>query len=254
MIEREDNFQPFKLERTRDRIAHVFSYRAQQILLPLMVITLELAIWQFHWTLLIAVIAGVLFQYGNEYALHRFVYHMTPPADANGLFLWLYKSHIGHHDFPNNPNLWGGTSLWFAPTFAGVTFVLLWGGLSLGGLAQSWLYAASFVFIGSVGLYLTYEWCHVTAHAVGQKNALEKYITREHAKHHFADFNTNFHVTAGGILVDQLGGTANQPSGKKVEKIRTLGLDPSDARLVKAREKWAAKFNITPRDQQTALL
>ena len=255
MIIRQDNFKPYSLPRTRDRIAHVFSYPAQQILLPLLLISLGIGIWNWTPWLPIAALAGIGFQYVNEYCIHRFLYHMRPPEAANGLFLWLYKSHFGHHDFPNNPNLWGGNSLWFAPTFALISFFLTWGGLALLGTPSAWLYALVSVFVGSVGLYLFYEWSHVTAHAQGEKNALEKYITREHAKHHFNDFSTNFHVSAGGIVVDHMARTAHTPKREtRVSNIRTMGMAPDDERLIAAREAFAETYNITATDRDRARL
>ena len=254
MILRDDNLKPYDLPRTRDRIAHVFSYPAQRILLPVLLICLGVGIWNWTPWIPLAIVLGVVLQYVNEYCIHRFIYHMTPPEEANETFFWLYKSHFGHHDFPNNPNLWGGNSLWFTPVFATITFFLVWGGLALAGASQAWLYALTSIFVGSVGLYLIYEWAHVTAHAVGEKNALERYITREHAKHHFNDFGTNFHVTAGGILIDKLAGTANgQKSEGRVRNIRTMGMRPDDERLKAARERFAAEYNISEEDRRRAL-
>lgn len=233
----------------------MFSYPAQRILLPVLLIALVVGVWNWTPWVAVAIVAGVLFQYGNEYAIHRFLYHMRPPETANGLFMWLYKSHFGHHDFPNNPNLWGGTSLWFTPVFALISFLLVWGGLAVTGVPTPWLYALTAVFIGSVGLYLFYEWCHVTAHAKGEKNALERYISKEHAKHHFNDFGTNFHVSAGGILVDQIAQTAHSPKREdRISNIRTLGMDPSDPRLVAAIEALSEDYNITAEDQRRAAL
>ena len=255
MIIRQDNFRPYELPRTRDRIAHLFSYPAQRILLPMLILSLGIGIWQWTPWIVAAIVGGVIFQYCNEYLIHRFLYHMRPPETANALFMWLYKSHFGHHDFPNNPNLWGGTSLWFTPVFALVSFLLIWGGLILAGTQAAWLYALTFVFVGSVGLYLFYEWCHVTAHAKGEKNALERYISKEHAKHHFNDFGANFHVSAGGILVDQIAQTAHNPKREdRVTHIRTLGMAPDDPRLVAAREILADEYNITAEDQRRAAL
>lgn len=254
MIIREENISAYKLERTRDRIAHVMALRAARLLAIVSLCVACLAVLNWSVWIIVAVLSGIAVQYLVEYCTHRFVYHVPAPAEVTGLFKWLYSSHWGHHDFPNNPNLWGGTSLWFAPCLSVVFFLIEWAILSLVGVSQPALMAAICVYLGSIPTYICYEWAHVTAHASGQKNWLERYITREHAKHHFQDFNANYHVNAGGIIVDHAFGTAFDKSAyRRSDHIRTMGLAPNDPRLIQLRKEFADDYNITDHDREKAL-
>ncbi|MEM0976967.1 MAG: sterol desaturase family protein [Pseudomonadota bacterium] len=255
MIMRDDNSKPYHLERTVDRFLHVLKLPPQRILVPLVVSAWALLVMSWSTTLLIMIVFGIILQYFIEYAMHRFLYHASPPDEVDDTFRWLYESHWGHHDFPNNPNLWGGTSVWFVPTIALCFFVVFWGGFAIFGVQPSFTSAYVLVFGGALPTYITYEWAHVTAHASGRKNALERYVTQMHAHHHFHNFETNFHVNAGGILVDKTFGTAySKDRHVRIGNIRTMGLDPDDPRLVQLREEFADKFNITEKDRKTALL
>ena len=121
------------------------------------------------------------------------------------------------------------------------------------GVGPSWAFAAALVFGGALSTYITYEWAHVTAHAAGKKNALERYITQMHAHHHFHNFDTNFHVNAGGILVDRSFGTAyTKDKSGRISNIRTMGLEPDDPRLIQLREEFASEYNITETDRVKA--
>ena len=255
MIIRDDNTKPYFLGTTWDRVVHVLRLPPQKILVPLVVVTWVLAAVNWHWRLAIALICGVILQYFIEYCMHRFLYHALAPETVDDRFRWLYKSHWGHHDFPNNPNLWGGTNMVFVPVVAGVLFFVFWGIFFAMGIPSSWLFSATLVFGAALPTYITYEWAHVTAHAAGQKSSLERYITQMHAHHHFHNFDTNFHVNAGGILVDRTFGTAySRDTHDRIPNIRTMGLSPSDPRLIQLREEFADDYNITAIDREKALL
>lgn len=255
MIQREDNFKPYRLETTAARIWHVFKLPAQRILTPLMLLAAAVAIWIGTPWVFAAILAGICLQYLIEYSIHRFLYHMAPPDEVNGVFKWLYSSHWGHHDFPNNPNLWGGTSLWFVPVVSCVFLLIEWAVLAAAGSAHPFAYAFVSVYLGAIPTYTTYEWAHVTAHAAGKKNWLERYITKEHAYHHFQDYHSNFHVNAGGIVVDKAFGTAFDKSAyERPDHIRTMGIAPDDPRLIELRELFADDYNITASDRQKALI
>ncbi|MEO0343884.1 MAG: sterol desaturase family protein [Pseudomonadota bacterium] len=254
MILREDNSRPYVLETTWDRVGHVLRLPPQKILVPAVVSAWVLVAVFWHPTLLVALFVGVIMQYFIEYIMHRFLYHADAPEEVDNRFRWLYQSHWGHHDFPNNPNLWGGTDMVFVPVVAACFFIVEWAILAVVGVSQSWLYAYVAVFGASLATYITYEWAHVTAHAAGRKNWLERYITQMHAHHHFHNFDTNYHVNAGGILVDKTFGTAySRERHVRMGNIRTMGLDPDDARLIQLREEFADKYNITSADRQKAM-
>ena len=254
MIERSDNFTPYELPRTRDRIAHVLALPPQKILVPLILIAATVLVVNWTPILLAFVALGITLQYIIEYCIHRFLYHMAPPETVNDTFKWLYKSHWGHHDFPNNPNLWGGTDLWFVPKLSSIFFLFFAGIFWAIGISDPILKAFITVYLGSIPTYITYEWAHVTAHAAGKKNALERYITREHAAHHFQDFSTNYHVNAGGILVDKAFGTAfSKDDYIRPAYIRTMGIAPDDPRLIELRGLYAEEYGISKSDMKKAL-
>ena len=253
MIQRKDNSKPFELPSTWDRALHVAQLPPQKILIPLV-----LGGWAVALVLgpaaILAILFGVFVQYFIEYAMHRFLYHAEAPEEVNDKFRWLYESHWGHHDFPNNPNLWGGTNMWFVPKVAAGFFVFFWAIMMLLVVETAWAYALVLVFGGALPTYITYEWAHVTAHASGKKNALERYITQMHAHHHFHNFDTNYHVNAGGILVDKTFGTAySRDKHIRMGNIRTMGLAPDDPRLIQLREEFADQYNITAIDRKKAL-
>jgi hypothetical protein len=254
MITRENNTTAYPLETTWDRVKHVTALPPQKILIATVVTGALTAIWLGSPFVFLAILIGVGLQYIIEYCVHRFLYHMTPPEQVDGLFKWLYKSHWGHHDFPNNPNLWGGNDLLFVPIISAVFIVIGWAVLILAGSAHPLAYAIVAVYCGAIPTYMTYEWAHVTAHAAGKKNWLERYISKEHAKHHFQDYNSNFHVNAGGIAVDHAFGTAfDRETYSRPEHIRTMGLAPDDARLVALRKMYAEEYNITVSDRDKAM-
>jgi len=255
MIERTDNSKPYQLETTWDRVLHVAQLPPQKVRIPLVLIGWATAILVGNPWALAAIFGGVFIQYFIEYAMHRFLYHADAPQTVDDKFRWLYESHWGHHDFPNNPNLWGGTNMWFVPKVATGFFVFFWALFAVFGVSSAALYAFVLVFGGALPTYITYEWAHVTAHAAGKKNALERYITQMHAHHHFHNFDTNFHVNAGGIMVDKTFGTAySKEKHIRMGNIRTMGLEPNDPRLVQLREEFAERYNITETDRQKALV
>lgn len=111
-----------------------------------------------------------------------------------------------------------------------------------------WLWALA--LLGGAGTFLAYEWFHTTAHVPCTKTAVERHVTTLHNQHHFRDFTKWFHVTAGGEVIDRVMGTAIDrealKSAQRIEFIRTLGMRPDDARLVSARNRFAARYGLTP--------
>ena len=69
MIAREDNFKPYELPTTWDRIKHVAVLPPQKILLSLVASALVLLVWNFQPHLLWFVLGGIVFQYFVEYVI-----------------------------------------------------------------------------------------------------------------------------------------------------------------------------------------
>ena len=213
-----------------------------QRLAPFWLVALGLFLWQASWGLALAVAYGVLLQFFVEYAMHRFLLHREPPTDQ-GVFNALYRSHIGHHEFPANPELFTGDDHWYPVRFGAISvavhMVLLWPFLGLGGAALTGYVA---LFLGSVSAFAFYEYCHTLAHLNVPKGWFGRKVTHDHLRHHFNDHDTTYHVSFGMGWIDRLMGTPYDRETAKErfdrETILSLGMDPEDLRLVTARKAW----------------
>lgn len=199
------------------------------------------------WWAWLFVPLGVGAQMLNEYNLHRYVFHLSPPRQQWAFDL-LYRAHYGHHDFPTN------TRLFFVPVWVALpmlvgNFLLLWGALAVFGVPGAIWVAVAVVPVGGVAMFLCYEWFHMTAHLSVPKGPVARHVTKLHNQHHFRDFSKWFHVSPGGDVIDRAMGTAIDPDTLKSRQrsafIRTLGLAPDDPRLVAARHKFAARYGLT---------
>lgn len=192
--------------------------------------------------LIAAVIYGFIAQFFVEYVMHRFLYHRKPPTEQS-VFNALYRSHIGHHEFPNDAEFFTGDDHWYPVRFGLISFVahtaLLWPFLGIGPAAT-----LSFValFLGSVSAFAFYEYCHTLAHVNVPKGWFGQRVTRSHLAHHFQDHEATFHVSFGMGWIDRLFGTAHDPEIARArydrETILSMGMDPEDLRLVTARKAF----------------
>ena len=183
----------------------------------------------------------------NEYNLHRFVFHMTPPR-RQWAFNLLYRAHYGHHDFPTNHGLFF-VPIWVALPMLVLNFSVVWGIAAVLGVPGAVWVGVAIVLVGGVGTFMGYEWFHMTAHLDLPKTRVERHVTRLHNQHHFRDFSRWFHVSPGGEIIDKAMGTAIDrdalKSQQRIEFIRTLGMAPDDARLVSARNAFASTYGLT---------
>lgn len=200
-----------------------------------------LGIWFTPW-LLLAIAYGILAQFFVEYAMHRFLLHREPPTDQ-GVFNELYRSHIGHHEFPNDPEFFTGGDHRYPLRFGTISFILhtlaLWPVLGLGPAA---LFAYVALFVGSVSAFTFYEYCHTLAHLNVPKGWFGQRVTRTHLAHHFQDHEATFHVSFGMNWIDRLFGTKHDAQVARErfdrETILSMGMDPEDLRLVTARKAF----------------
>lgn len=215
---------------------------AVQRLAPFMLAALAAFAWSGSAWLLLAVAWGALMQLFVEYAMHRFLLHREPPREQ-GLFNALYRSHIGHHEFPGNPEFFTGEDHWYPVRFGLVAVILqallLWPILGLGAaVLTAWIA----VFLGSAGAFVFYEYCHTLAHLNVPKGRVGQAITHAHLRHHFNDHHANFHVSWGAGWIDRLFGTAYAKDRAQARfdrrTLMSLGMDPEDLRLVTARKAW----------------
>ena len=211
-------------------------------LLPFWVAGLLVLVLSPSLLLLAAVAWGVVTQFFVEYAMHRFLLHREPPTEQSP-FNALYRSHIGHHEFPTDPEFFTGDDHWYAVRFglASVALhtLLLWPFL---GLATAASFAIVAIFLGSVSAFTFYEYCHTLAHLNVPKGWFGQRITRTHLAHHYQDHHATFHVSFGMGWIDRLFGTPHDAAAARArfdrETILSLGMDPDDLRLVTARKAF----------------
>lgn len=213
-----------------------------QRLFPFWLAALALLVLCWSPWLLLALAYGVVMQFFVEYVMHRFLFHRKPPTEQ-GIFNALYRSHIGHHEFPTDPEFFTGDDHWYALRFGLISVALhtavLWPLLGLGG---AFVTAYVALFAGSVTAFAFYEYCHTLAHLNVKKGWLGRRITREHMAHHYQDHHATFHVSFGMGWIDRLFGTGHDPAQARARYDRdtmlSLGMDPEDLRLVTARKAY----------------
>ncbi|MEJ6404498.1 sterol desaturase family protein [Yoonia sp. 2307UL14-13] len=213
-----------------------------QRLFPFWLAAVAMIVIFFSPWLLLALAYGILLQFFVEYGMHRFLLHREPPTDQ-GVFNQLYRSHIGHHEFPSDPEFFTGDDHWYPVRFGLISVLLhtlvLWPFLGLGTAA---LFAFVALFAGSVSAFAFYEYCHTLAHLNVKKGWFGQRITRSHLAHHFQDHHATFHVSFGMGWIDRLFGTPHDPYEARArydrETILSMGMDPEDLRLVTARKAY----------------
>ncbi|MBI1417005.1 MAG: fatty acid hydroxylase family protein [Limimaricola sp.] len=211
-------------------------------LAPFWVLAMALAVWLATPLVVFALVWGVAMQFFVEYAMHRFLMHRAPPADQ-GVFNQLYRSHIGHHEFPGDPEFFTGDDHWYPVRFglisAALHMLVLWPVLGLAGAAS---FAAIAIFGGSASAFAFYEYCHTLAHLRVPKGWFGQRVTQSHMAHHFRDHRATFHVSFGMGWIDRLFGTPHDAVTARARFDRrtmlSMGMDPDDLRLVTARKAF----------------
>ncbi len=211
-------------------------------LLPFFLLGLVISIVRFDAGILIAVAYGIILQFFVEYALHRFLLHRKPPTEQSP-FNALYRSHIAHHEFPNDPEFFTGDDHWYPVRFGlkaiAIHSIILW---PFVGLLSGITYSCVALFVGSVLAFTFYEYCHTIAHLNVPKGRIGQTITRSHLLHHYQDHHATFHVSLGMGWIDKLFGTAHDKEEAKKrfdrDTLLSLGMDPYDLRLITARKAF----------------
>lgn len=213
-----------------------------QRLMPFFLAGLAVLVFRFSPWFLLALLYGGLVQFLVEYVMHRFLYHREPPTEQS-IFNALYRTHIGHHEFPADPEFFTGDDHWFAIRFGLVSVtghtLLLW---PFVGFEFALLWSVVAIFVGSVAAFTFYEYCHTIAHLNVKKGPVGRRITRSHLAHHFQDHEATFHVSFGMGWIDRLFGTRHDAEAARArydrDTILSMGMDPDDLRLVTARKSW----------------
>ena len=215
---------------------------ALQRLAPFFLSALAVLVLRVSPWLLLAVAYGIVLQFVVEYVMHRFLLHRAPPGEQ-APFNDLYRSHIGHHEFPSEPEFFTGDDHWYPVRFALISValhVLLL--LPFVALTTALLWSWVAIFAGSAGAFAFYEYCHTLAHLNLPKGRIGRAITHAHLRHHFNDHRSNFHVSFGTGWIDRLFGTGYDRAAARDrfdrETILSMGMDPEDLRLVTARKAY----------------
>ncbi|XP_043914472.1 fatty acid 2-hydroxylase [Protopterus annectens] len=123
-----------------------------------------------------------------EYSIHRFVFHMTPPANNYYLIAVHFMLHGQHHKSP-----YDDSRLVFPPVpasmVAGLFYGLLWFMLPEG-IAVS-------LFVGGLTGYLIYDLVHYYLHYGSPHKGTYLYDMKAyHVKHHFEHQKSGFGITS----------------------------------------------------------
>ncbi|XP_076125886.1 fatty acid 2-hydroxylase [Alosa pseudoharengus] len=122
-----------------------------------------------------------------EYCIHRFVFHMRPPAHNYYLIMIHFLLHGQHHKSP-----FDGSRLVFPPGLASFvvgTFYLTLRALFCEGLAVS-------LFVGGLFGYVVYDMIHYYLHyGSPRKDSYLYNLKAYHVKHHFEHQTAGFGIT-----------------------------------------------------------
>ncbi|MEP3022999.1 MULTISPECIES: sterol desaturase family protein [Rhodobacterales] len=226
-----------------------------QRLLPFWLLGVALMVWVPSLWILPALVWGGVMQFFVEYAMHRFLLHRAPPTDQSP-FNALYRSHIGHHEFPNTPEFFTGDDHWYPVRFGLLSLALHVGVLGwIVGFQTALWFSIIAIFVGSVSAFAFYEFCHTLAHLKVPKGWFGTQITQSHLRHHFNDHDATFHVSFGMGWIDRVFGTGyNRETARDrfdAETNLSMGMDPEDLRLVTARKAYGLPASPRPRKGST---
>ena len=130
-----------------------------------------------------------------EYVLHRFAFHFEARSEKGRELI--YAMHLSHHEDPKAlDQLFASLrmSLPFAVIYALLAWAVTW----------SWQ-SASYLFIGLVAGYFSYEFLHYQAHHRAPRSRVFRYLKKYHMLHHHQTPDLRFGVTSP--FVDYLFGT-----------------------------------------------
>lgn len=170
----------------------------------------------------------------QEYFTHVYVLHCPLPRSGR-VYLWLYRLHYGHHDFPKRDDLMY-MPLWLTIPMMVGNLLLLW-------LITPDARAMASAFCGTVSAYLVFEWAHLLCHVpYVPKSKMWRHARSQHLLHHFYDEKQWYAVTPGQDIFDRVMGS--KPAREKLARsttCRLLGLDPAHPWLAEARARFATR-------------
>ncbi|XP_044515301.1 fatty acid 2-hydroxylase, partial [Gracilinanus agilis] len=150
--------------------------------------TTEYAIPVSKYVFPLLFVLGLLAWSAIEYILHRFVFHMKPPASNHYLIMFHFLIHGQHHKSP-----YDDSRLVFPPVAASVVVVFLY--LLLGLLLPEAI--AGIIFTGGLLGYIIYDMMHYYLHYGSPSKGTYLYEMKVyHVKHHFECQKSGFGVSS----------------------------------------------------------
>ena len=146
-------------------------------------------------SVLLLLVVGYLSWGLVEYVLHRFAFHYEARSERGRELI--YAMHLSHHDDPKAlDQLFASLtmSLPFAVAYALLAWAITW----------SWQ-SMSYLFVGLVAGYFSYEFLHYQAHHRAPRSRVFRYLKKYHMLHHHQTPGLRFGVTSP--FVDYLFGT-----------------------------------------------
>jgi 4-hydroxysphinganine ceramide fatty acyl 2-hydroxylase len=130
--------------------------------------------------------AGLLLWTIAEYSLHRFVFHWKPVSTLMGQAVFVM--HGNHHAVPNDPlrNLMPAI---VSLPLGGLIWVAM---AALLGPQGSWL------FLGFMAGYVTYDLAHYACHQWPMKGRFARILKTHHMRHHHLNEDGNYAITGMG--------------------------------------------------------
>lgn len=148
------------------------------------------------------IVIGALGWSFTEYALHRYVFHLE--ARSEGVKRWIFIIHGNHHADPNDPlrNL-------MPPVVSLPVGALVWiACVSAIGAPGTW------VFLGFMTGYVTYDLVHYACHQWPMKGRLARMLKVHHMRHHHLRVRGNYAITGMAwdrLLATRIGSTRDRP-------------------------------------------
>ncbi|XP_043844741.1 fatty acid 2-hydroxylase [Dromiciops gliroides] len=131
---------------------------------------------------------GILLWSAIEYALHRFLFHMKPPASSYYLIMFHFLIHGQHHKSP-----YDGSRLVFPPVPASLIIGLTYVSLRL--LLPETI--AGIIFTGGLLGYIIYDMMHYYLHYGSPSKGTYLYKMKAyHVKHHFEHQKSGFGISS----------------------------------------------------------
>lgn len=189
-----------------------------------------------RWTDVLWFLAGWAIFLPQEWLTHVYILHWKIIPNER-CYLWAYRLHFGHHDFPRRHDLM------FMPLWLTLPMVLLNLAVffAIAGDARDALAG----FAGALAGYMVFEWSHLVCHVpLIPSSRLWRVIRDRHLAHHYVNEHHWHSVSPPAQFIDRLLGTSGErQSVERSGTGRFLLKDLDPAWIEKARGRFAGHSN-----------